>query len=146
MATARAFPWLVAIGAAIGVYVMTRPALAAAPKVWTRSVDNWMAQGATYRWSAQRYGTQTPAELVTALQAAGFSGVKVWQDSYPADWPADDRALSRNRFELTVSAGPIWIGNSVMVWSSIAQGAPVAPPASTVVGNRLALLAQGTVR
>ncbi len=150
MARRTRFPWGVAALIGAAAYLLTRTGLHLGPRVWTPSPDNWMAAGGVYRWSTQRFGGATPAQIVAALQASGYRNVTVWQGSaLPADWPAEQGITSgQNHLEVTATA-PLWVGPSVTVWSgqalSAAQPAPSAP-AALLEGNRVALIAQGTIR
>jgi hypothetical protein len=142
---ARPFPWLLAGLGALGVYLATRPGTAAPPLIWRRKSDNWMMTGGHYRWSAKRYGQASAAIIAAELAGHGFMDVTVWQDTSPSDWPADDRALGRNRIEVRATQ-PGWMGDAVDVWSDSYFSGSSAPPFDKTAGNRLALLAQGTLR
>lgn len=145
MAKSRPFPWLLVAIGALAVYLVERPSPAAVPAIWRRKADNWMGTGGRYRWSAKRYGSLSATSIATELAVRGFTGITVWDNQAPSDWPKEDTALGRIRIEVTATA-PGWIGDSVEVWSNSYFSGSSAPPIDKTAGNRLALLAQGTVR
>jgi hypothetical protein len=153
MARSR-FPWLTLGLVGLGVYLVTRPAqAAAAAPVWARSGDNWMALGGLFRWSAMHIGPATAQQMANALVAEGYTEVTVWQDQVPADWPPDDRGPApRNRFEVRQNSGADqWLPPSVAVWFrphgavSTILGAPPTGATEIATANRVAMIAQGVL-
>jgi hypothetical protein len=124
-----------------------------ARSAWQRSVDNWMAIGGTFRWSAARTGPATAQQIVDALLHDGMMNVSVWQDSWPVDWPPDDRELGpRNRIELGIAIPQEqWLPPEVAVYfvpharRSDIVGPPPSAAAALARGRALARIASGEV-
>lgn len=62
-----------------------------------------LAVGGTYRFSVDRIGTATGSGIATACEQLGCIGSLYWpDDSFPTDWPNDDRMAGRCRVQTTL--------------------------------------------
>jgi hypothetical protein len=127
------------------------PSPGAVAASWTRSPDNWMALGGRFRWSAPRLGPMSAQDIVSALTQRGLTSVTVYQDSFPEDWPTDDRAPGpRNRLELVQNTGgELWLPPTVAIYFlphgavSTLVGAPPTDPTALATSNAFASIAMG---
>jgi hypothetical protein len=109
-------------------------------------------QGNLYRWSLARVSTRTQPQILAAI-STNFDQAQAWVDSYPPDWPLDDRGPGRNRLQGIAKSGELLNGPNgtpdptVLVWqgfpaSSSPAGTPpagpIAPPPSTTPGGSIA--------
>lgn len=109
-------------------------------------------QGNLYRWSLARRSTRTQAQILAAL-APNFDQAQAWIDSYPPDWPEDDRGPGRNRLQGVARGSEILNGPdgtpdpTVLVWQGFpASGGAVAkqPPQGTVTVGPITTIPPGT--
>ncbi len=54
--------------------------------------------GKLYRWSVAARSSRTASDIATSLEPT-FTAIQVWTNSFPPDWPAEDRGAGRNRFQ-----------------------------------------------
>jgi hypothetical protein len=73
---------------------------------WAQVQGAALAVPGTYRISVDAIGGATAAGIATALEGLGAVGSLYWPgDSYPTDWPTDDRAAGRCRVQTTLVPG-----------------------------------------